>query len=84
MRMNLRRPVSACFSISIFLLVITTRISRTPGLSVSEESNYFLVENEYYRAKLSKSQLGVSEFYVKPQTSINVVSTAVAILVVTN
>jgi len=80
MRMNLRRPVSACFSISIFLLVITTRISRTPGLSVSEESNYFLVENEYYRAKLSKSQLGVSEFYVKPQTSINVVSTAVAIL----
>ena len=44
------------------------------SLSVSEDVSKFTVENDYFIAKIFKDTGGINEFYIKPEDTINIVT----------
>lgn len=67
--------------LSSFISVLPVRIEATSN--ITEDSNYYTIENDYFIAKIPKNQSGhaqtagvgtIRELYIKPQTTINIVS----------
>jgi len=44
------------------------------SFTVSEDPDFFTVENDYYIAKLARSNGGIAQFYIKPQVDVNIVA----------
>ena len=67
--------------LSSFISVLPVRVEAT--LNITEDSNYYTIENDYFIAKIPKNQSGhaqtagvgtIRELYIKPQTTTNIVS----------
>lgn len=43
------------------------------GISVTDTSNYVMVDNDYYIANISKVTSGIEKFYIKPYDTVNIV-----------